>query len=124
MQGKFAPLVKDVDAVKHVLAHVQWSAKAAESIALALLGGFSPLKIVAALNVEGVPGPRGGPWNASALVGSAKRRNGILNNSLYVGRITYNRQSFVKDPGTGKRQARANPPDQWITKDVPDLGKL
>lgn len=26
------------------------------------------------------------------------RRNGILNNELYTGRITYNRQRFVKDP--------------------------
>ena len=39
--------------------------------------GRSPLQIVKALNAEGVPGPRGGPWNASALIGSAKRRNGI-----------------------------------------------
>jgi site-specific DNA recombinase len=85
------------------------------------VSGYSPLKIVSRLNTEGVPGPRGGPWNASALLGSAKRRNGLLNNSLYAGRITYNRQRFVKDPETGKRQARANPPDQWITKDVPDL---
>ena len=85
------------------------------------VNGRSPLKIVQALNAEGIPGPRGGPWNASALLGSAKRRNGLLNNSLYAGQITYNRQSFIKDPATGKRQARANPPDQWITKDVPSL---
>jgi site-specific DNA recombinase len=83
--------------------------------------GRSPLKIVQALNVEKIPGPRGGPWNVSALLGSAKRRNGLLNNSLYDGRITYNRQSFVKDPATGKRQARINPPASWITKDVPEL---
>ncbi len=83
--------------------------------------GRSPLKIVQALNAEGIPGPRGGPWNVSALLGSSKRRNGLLNNSLYDGRITYNRQSFVKDPATGKRQARMNPPASWITKDVPEL---
>ena len=38
--------------------------------------GRSPLKIVQALNAERVPGPRGGHWNVSALIGSAKRRNG------------------------------------------------
>ena len=84
--------------------------------------GRSPLKIVQALNAEGIPGPRGGHWNVSALLGSAKRRNGLLNNSLYAGRITYNRQSFIKDPATGRRQARANPPEQWLTQDVPELG--
>jgi site-specific DNA recombinase len=71
--------------------------------------GRSPLKIVQALNAEGIPGPRGGHWNVSALLGSAKRRNGLLNNSLYAGRITYNRQSFIKDPATGRRQAKSQP---------------
>jgi hypothetical protein len=83
--------------------------------------GRSPLKIVQALNAERVPGPRGGHWNVSALIGSAKRRNSLLNNSLYAGRITYNRQRFIKDPATGRRQARANPQDQWLTQDVPEL---
>ena len=68
------------------------------------VGGCSPLMIVKTLNAEAVQGPRGGLWNASALLGSAKRRNGLLNNSLYAGRITYNRQRFIKDPATGPRQ--------------------
>jgi hypothetical protein len=33
----------------------------------------------------------------------------------------WNRQRFLKDPDTGKRVARANPPSEWITKDVPEL---
>ena len=45
----------------------------------------------------------------------------LLNNSLYAGRITYNRQRFIKDPATGRRQARANPPEQWLTQEVPEL---
>jgi DNA invertase Pin-like site-specific DNA recombinase len=52
--------------------------------------GLAPRKIAARLNAEGVPGPRGGPWNASTINGSRQRRNGILNNELYLGRITYN----------------------------------
>ena len=76
--------------------------------------GRSPLKIVRGLNAEGIPGPRGGSWNVSSLLGSTRRRNGLLNNSLYAGRITYNRQRFVKDPATGRRQARTNPQDQWL----------
>ena len=69
----------------------------------------------------GVPGPRGGLWNASTINGSRQRRNGILNNELYVGMITYNRQRFVKDPETGKRTSRLNPEHEWITKEVPHL---
>ena len=83
--------------------------------------GRSPIKIVQALNAEGIPAPRGAHWNASTLLGSAKRRNGILNNSLYRGQITYDRQRFVKDPATGRRQSRSNPQNQWHIKDVPEL---
>jgi site-specific DNA recombinase len=35
--------------------------------------------------------------------------------------MVWNRQWFVKDPDTGKRQARPNPPSEWIRKDVPAL---
>jgi len=58
----------------------------------AFTAGLTPRRIAAMLNAEGVPGPRGGPWNASTINGSRQRRNGILNNELYLGRITYNRQ--------------------------------
>jgi DNA invertase Pin-like site-specific DNA recombinase len=57
------------------------------------VAGVSPATIVQALNGEGIKGPRGGGWNISTLIGSAKRRNGILNNELYAGRIVYGRQS-------------------------------
>lgn len=83
--------------------------------------GRTPLQMATQLNAEGVPSPRGGAWNASTINGSRKRMNGILNNRLYAGKIVYNRQSFVKDPSTGKRQARENPRDQWLEQDVPDL---
>jgi site-specific DNA recombinase len=41
--------------------------------------------------------------------------------SLYAGRLVWNRQRFVKDPATGKRQARRNPHDEWIVEEVPEL---
>ena len=84
-------------------------------------GGMAPRRIASRLNAEGIPGPRGGPWNASTINGSRQRRNGILNNELYLGRITYNRQRFVKDPDTGKRVSRLNPEHEWITTEVPHL---
>ncbi|MBW0158426.1 recombinase family protein [Sedimentimonas flavescens] len=87
----------------------------------AYVAGATPRAIAAQLNHDGVPSPRGGFWNASTINGSRQRRNGILNNELYLGRITYNRQRFVKDPDTGKRLSRPNPEEQWIIKEVPEL---
>lgn len=60
-------------------------------------------------------------WSFSTISGNWKRGTGILNNELYVGRLIWNRQRFIKDPETGKRQARPNPPEAWITEDVPHL---
>ncbi len=83
--------------------------------------GKSPRDIAAALNREGIPGPRGGPWNASTIGGSRKRANGILQNALYNGRIVWNRQHFVKDPETGRRISRPNPESEWMTAHAPQL---
>jgi site-specific DNA recombinase len=83
--------------------------------------GMAPRQIAVRLNREGVPSPRGGRWNASTVDGNRLRRNGILNNELYAGRITYNRQRFVKDPETGKRIARLNPEHEWVIREVVDL---
>jgi hypothetical protein len=83
--------------------------------------GKSPRAIAAALNKEGIPSPRNGEWMASTISGNPARQNGILCNMLYTGKIAYNRQRFIKDPETGKRQARMNPPEEWVIQDVEDL---
>ena len=83
--------------------------------------GKSVRDITARLNRDGVPGPRGRPWSPNTINGHRERRNGILNNELYRGRLVFGRQEFVRDPDTGKRQARPVPRDQWIVRDVPEL---
>ena len=83
--------------------------------------GVSPKAIAKALNAEGVRGPHGASWSPSTIYGNASRGVGVLNNELYVGRMVWNRQRFVKDPDTGKRQARLNPRTEWITTSVPEL---
>jgi len=83
--------------------------------------GASPKQITKALNKEGIPGPQGALWSPSTIHGNAKRGLGILHNELYIGRMVWNRQRFLKDPDTGKRVARPNPQSVWITKDVPEL---
>ncbi|WP_323717681.1 recombinase family protein [Paracoccus aminovorans] len=83
--------------------------------------GMSPNRIADQLNREGIPGPRGRAWDKSTIHGNPKRGTGILNNEIYIGRLVWNRQSFVKDPATGKRQARPNPESEWIVTEVPEL---
>lgn len=84
-------------------------------------GGQSPRAIASILNAEGVPGPRGRAWSDTTIRGHATRGTGLLHNDLYDGRLIWNRQRYVKDPSTGKRLARPNPPEQWIRQEVPDL---
>jgi site-specific DNA recombinase len=83
--------------------------------------GKSPKRIAVELNTEGVPAPNGGAWGFSTINGNPKRGTGILNNEMYVGKLVWNRQRFVKDPDTGKRQARPNPESEWVIQDVPEL---
>jgi site-specific DNA recombinase len=83
------------------------------------VAGKSPRAIAKTLNAEDVPGPDGRPWRDTTIRGQVDRGTGILNNSLYVGRLEWNRCSYIKDPTTGKRVARPNPKDLWELVDVP-----
>ena len=83
--------------------------------------GQSPKSIAHRLNREGIPGPNGGKWGPSTIYGNWRRGTGILNNELYAGRIVWNRQRYIKDPSSGKRQARLNPEHKWVTEEVPSL---
>ena len=83
--------------------------------------GKSAKKIATELNRDRITAPSGGEWGFSAICGNPKRSTGILNNELYVGKLIWNRQRFVKDPASGKRQARLNAREEWITQHVPEL---
>ena len=87
--------------------------------------GHSARAIAAALNADGIPSPESGKgdgaWGPSTISGNWKRGTGILNNELFIGRLVWNRQTFVKDPDTQKRQARMNPPEESVIEAVPDL---
>ncbi|MXY39297.1 MAG: recombinase family protein [Rhodospirillaceae bacterium] len=83
--------------------------------------GTSPRAIARRLNEDGIPGASGKLWTDSVLRGHAKRGTGLLNNELYIGRLVWNRQRFLKNPDTGKRVARLNPPEEWIIVEVPEL---
>jgi site-specific DNA recombinase len=83
--------------------------------------GISPRRIAHRLNAEGVKGPRGGRWMTSAIQGNRARRNGLLYNEMYIGRVVYNRNSFRKDPETGKRVSRLNLEKDWKIFEAPAL---
>ena len=85
------------------------------------VAGKSAKRIATELNREGIVAPTGGTWGFSTINGNPKRGTGILNNELYIGKLVWNRQRFIKDPDTGKRQARPNPESEWIIQDVPEL---
>jgi len=83
--------------------------------------GSSPRAIAHALNKETILGPAGKSWAPSTIYGNWRRGTGILNNERYIGRLVWNRQQFIKDPDTGRRQARLNPETKWIVEEVPQL---
>ncbi len=83
--------------------------------------GVSPREIAKRLNSDGVPGPRGKTWKDTTIRGQRDRGTGVLNNSAYIGNLTYGRTEYKKDPRTGKRVARPQPEDKWIVTLVPDL---
>ena len=83
--------------------------------------GKAPRGIARELNRDGILGPRGRPWSDTTIRGHFTRRTGILHNELYIGRLVWNKQRYVKDPRTGKRLARLNPENAWIVEDVPEL---
>ena len=87
----------------------------------AFVAGVSPKEIGKSLNSKGVPGPMSVAWSPSTIHGHARRGTGVLNNELYIGRLVWNRQRYVKDPDTGRRLARLNPETEWVTTDVPHL---
>jgi site-specific DNA recombinase len=79
------------------------------------------LKLPRKKQAREVLGPGGRDWRDTTIRGQLDRGTGILNNSLYAGRLEWNRCSYVKDPRTGKKVARPNPPEQWEIVPVPEL---
>lgn len=88
--------------------------------------GQSPRAIAERLNLDGIKSPGGrltGPkfWRASTIYGDRKRKNGILQNRLYIGKLVFNRTRKVLDPRTRAHLIRANPESDWLIEEVPDL---
>jgi DNA invertase Pin-like site-specific DNA recombinase len=87
----------------------------------AYAGRKSARIIARELNQEGVPGPHGRPWIDTTIRGQEDRGTGLINNTLYIGQLSWNRCSYVKDPRTGKRVARVNAASEREIVAVPEL---
>src|SRR5215472_10777142 len=83
--------------------------------------GISPRAIAKQLNDEGVPGPSGREWRDTTIRGQVDRGTGLLNNSVYIGRLEWNRTAYVKNPRTGRKVARVNRQELREITDVPEL---
>ena len=83
--------------------------------------GTAPRALASKLNAENIPGPDGRPWLDTTIRGQVYRGTGLLNNTLYIGRLSWNRCSYVKDPRTGRRVAQVSPRDQWEETEIPEL---
>ena len=59
--------------------------------------GLSPRAIARRLNQEGIAGPSGRAWRDTTIRGHFGRGTGILNNELYVGRLVWNRLTYLKE---------------------------
>ncbi|CDK99642.1 putative site-specific DNA recombinase [Magnetospirillum gryphiswaldense MSR-1 v2] len=78
-------------------------------------------EIIAGLNKDGIPAPNGGLWKRNAIMGGAKKQEGILRNEIYTGKLIFNRSHVVRDPVSNKKKFIHNPESDWTKVDVPHL---
>jgi len=83
--------------------------------------GASPRTIAKRLNDQGIPGPGGRQWGDTTIRGQVGRGTGLLNNTLYIGRLEWNRTAYVKNPRTGKKVARVNKLEARELAQIPEL---
>lgn len=103
---------------------VEQEASAVRSIFEEYARGRSPKAIARDLNRDRVPPPRGPRvkgWTWTAFVGNPRLGTGILNNTLYIGKLIWNRFRWERDPETGKRVPRLRPQDDWVMAEQPEL---
>ena len=82
---------------------------------------MSPVRIADELNARGVPGPRGRPWQGTAIRSHRNRGSGILNNQAYIGLIVFNCLAYRKNPATERRVSRENAVEHHVVQEVPSL---
>jgi hypothetical protein len=75
--------------------------------------GAGPRIIAKRSNDEHVPGSGGREWRDTTIRGQVDRGTGLMNNTLYIGRLEWNRTAYVtrRSPGsTSRKRARSPTP--------------
>jgi DNA invertase Pin-like site-specific DNA recombinase len=116
-----SPKFENGEVIRGDLEIVEVEAEVVRQIFREFVSGRTPRQIAHDLNRDHIAPPRGRKWNASTINGSPQRGTGILRNGLYAGRLQWNWVRMVKDPDTGKRVSRPNPPSERQTTPVPHL---
>jgi site-specific DNA recombinase len=86
--------------------------------------GLGLRRISADLNERGIPAA-GANWKRVSRRSDGKWLQSavyaILHNDTYLGRFTWNRSQWIKNPDSGQRVRRERPPAEWIVRDAPEL---
>jgi site-specific DNA recombinase len=100
------------------------TAKIVEEIFEMRAAGLGLRRISADLNARGVPAA-GAKWKRVSRRADGKWLQSavyaILHNDTYLGRFTWNRSQWLKNPDSGQRVRRERPAAEWIVKDAPEL---
>lgn len=91
--------------------------------------GESSKTIAHDLNRRGVPSPgaswkrtdRVPGWTHTTVCGAATKQDGIVRNTVYVGRVAWNKRAGKRVPGTGRRVQRKRAPSEWIVREDESL---
>jgi site-specific DNA recombinase len=83
--------------------------------------GVSLIALCHALNAEGVPGPKGKPWQPGALRGNWETGTGILRNKLYIGINEWGRTVVKHNRHKGTSKAKPTPVGERIVVEVPNM---
>jgi site-specific DNA recombinase len=83
--------------------------------------GLSDYQICLKLNEEKVPAARKPRIGSADTTWNCTLIKNILNREKYIGKSTWNKTKQVTHPVTGKIETRKNPPELWITNEVPEL---
>jgi site-specific DNA recombinase len=83
--------------------------------------GYSPRVICQQLNREGIPSPRGKPWNHTVMIRGSFSAGGILENEAYIGRFVFGRSNMVRDPSTRRKVHRPADPSERVVITKPEL---
>ena len=83
--------------------------------------GLGGTTIAQLLNKDGIPAPRGRSWSHTSIVGNPRRRTGLLHQDLYRGLLVFGVQQLVRNPDTGRHEARLTSTADHTVQEMPHL---